>query len=116
MDAPTFKIKHIGINSDSPEHAEQLITSICDIFGLKRCNEHPNNVFAGSLFEIMRNKHIGTHGHIALQTDNVEYAIAYFREKGINIREETVRRTENGSIYFAYLELDIGGFSVHLTT
>ena len=104
------------MNSDSPEHAEQLLGCICDLFGLERCNEHPNNVFAGELFEIMRNKRIGEHGHLALQTADVEYAIAYFAGKGIGLREETIRRDEAGKINFAYLDVDLGGFAVHLTT
>lgn len=114
MNAPKFTIKHIGINTPSESEANALITFLCDLFALQRGDENDSHIFAGSLFEVMKNETIGKNGHIALQTEDVEAAIRYFAQKGISIREETVRRRD-GKIIFAYLNLELGGFDVHLT-
>ena len=63
----------------------------------------------------MKNEEIGTNGHIALQTEDVEDAIKYFSEKKIGIKENTIKRDENEKIVFAYLDVELGGFAFHLT-
>ena len=115
MDAPKFHIKHIGINTGSGEAAEALTTRLCELFSLQRGHENDSHIFAGDLFEVMKNGNCGSKGHVALQTDDVERAVAYFEEKGIQIRPETVRKNDQGKITFVYLDLDIEGFAVHLT-
>ncbi len=115
MRPPQFQLKHIGINTPDGAAAEKLTCELCELFSLQRGDENGTHIFAGSLFEVMKHEQIGTHGHIALQTEDVEKAAAYFREKGISVQEHTVRRDELGKIIFAYLDLEIGGFAVHLT-
>lgn len=114
MNAPHFLIKHIGINTPNEVAAEKLAVLLCDLFQLPRGDENDKHIFAGSLFEVQKNADIGEHGHIALQAEDIEYAIAYFASRGIGIRDNTIRR-KNGKIVFAYLDLNIGGFAVHLT-
>ena len=115
MEAPKFRIKHIGINTGSGQAAEELTGRLCDLFSLQRGHENDSHIFAGDLFEVMKNNNFGSKGHIALQTDDVEGAVAYFAEKGVQIRPETVRKNEQGHITFVYLDLDLDGFAVHLT-
>ena len=115
MQAPEFRIKHVGINTPSGEAAEALTGELCGLFELKRGHENDAHIFAGDLFEVMKHEKIGTHGHIALQTSDVEGAIAYFAEKGISVLESTIRRDAQGRITFAYLDLEVGGFAFHLT-
>ena len=67
------------------------------------------------LFEVMKNSKRGKHGHIALQTPDVELAMADLARKGISFQEDTIRRNADGKIIFVYLKEDIGGFSFHLT-
>ena len=109
MNAPVFTLKHIGINTADGAAAAELSGCLCGIFGLTPGHENDTHIFAGSLFEVMKN------GHIALQTADVEKAIAYLAGKGVGIREKTVRRDDSGSIIFAYLDREFGGFAVHLT-
>ena len=108
---PDFRIKHVGINTINNTEAENLLQQLMLIFDLERGNENNSHVFAGTLFEVMKNEEIGTNGHIALQTEDVEDAIKYFSEKKIGIKENTIKRDENEKIVFAYL----GGFAFHLT-
>lgn len=115
MDCPKLTIKHVGINCPDEAAAHALTASLCDCFSLQPCNETDSHIFAGGLFEVMKNEAIGSRGHIALQTEDIAGAIAYFAEKGIAIREDTVRRADDGSITFAYLDLELGGFAFHLT-
>lgn len=113
---PTYRIAHIGINTESSEAAYALADTLCATFGQERKKDTPNNVFAGDIFEAMKHSRRGTHGHIALQTDDVAAAMADLASKGITFQEDTIRRDENGKIYFVYLEQEIGGFAFHLTT
>lgn len=115
MNPPQFRLKHIGINTPDDMAAQSLANRLCELFGIRRGDENSTHIFAGSLFEVMKNEKIGACGHIAVQTENVEKAVEYFREKGVGILEDTVRRGEDGKITFAYLDLEVGGFAVHLT-
>ena len=65
---PDFRIKHVGINTINNTEAENLLQQLMLIFDLERGNENNSHVFAGTLFEVMKNEEIGTNGHIALQT------------------------------------------------
>lgn len=110
-----FSIKHVGINTINNTEAENLLQQLMLIFDLERGNENNSHVFAGTLFEVMKNEEIGTNGHIALQTEDVEDAIKYFSEKKIGIKENTIKRDENEKNVFAYLDVELGGFAFHLT-
>lgn len=82
---------------------------------LETGNENDTHIFASGLFEVMKNSKRGKHGHIALQTPDVELAMADLARKGISFQEDTIRRNADGKIIFVYLKGDIGGFSFHLT-
>ena len=57
----------------------------------------------------------GIHGHIALQTEDVEAAMADLSAKGITFQEDSIKRDPQGRITFVYLEQQVGGFAIHLT-
>lgn len=113
---PTYRVAHVGINTENNEQAQALADVLCGLFCQEKNGDAPNNVFVGSIFEIMKHTRRGAHGHIALQTDDVEAAMADLAAKGITFREDTIRRDENGKIRFIYLEQEFGGFAFHLTT
>lgn len=114
MKDPKFTIKHVGINTPDEAAARLLTGLLCSSFALEPNNETKTHIFAGSLFEVMKNESIGTHGHIAMQTEDVEAAISFFAERGIGIQNDTIRRNADGKIIFAYLDAEFGGFAVHL--
>ena len=111
----TYRIKHVGINNENEAQAQQLVDVLCGLFGLERTKETPAAIFGGEIFEVMKHSNIGKNGHIAMQTEDVEAAMAELSAKGITFRENTIRRDENGKINFIYLEQEFGGFAFHLT-
>ncbi len=115
MTAPKFRVKHVGINHKSAAEAEKTAQKAMSLFGLARGDEDETHIFTGDIFEIMKIDTIGRLGHIALQCDDVEAALDYLAEKGIGVQEDTVKRDGNGRRTFAYLDLDLAGFAVHLT-
>ena len=116
MSRPVYRIKHVGINTGGNDEAMALADVLCRIFCQEPGENKDTGVFAGSLFEVMKHSKRGKHGHIALQTEDVEAAMADLASKGITFQEDTIRRDENGKIKFVYLQQDFGGFSFHLTT
>ena len=116
---PSYSIKHIGINNPDEPAAQGLTDLLCHLFGLERTRETPTAIFAGTIFEVMKSHKPatrGVNGHIGLQTDDVEEAMADLAAKGITFQEDTIRRDENGKVNFVYLEQQFGGFAIHLTT
>ncbi|MBQ4424773.1 MAG: hypothetical protein II882_03420 [Lachnospiraceae bacterium] len=112
---PKYRIAHVGINNENSEEAYALTKVLCDLFGVEPNRDGPNNIFAGDLFEVMKHSRRGAHGHIGLQTDDVEAAMADLAAKGITFQEDTYRYDENGKIRFVYLKQEFGGFQFHLT-
>ncbi|MCI9158079.1 MAG: glyoxalase/bleomycin resistance/dioxygenase family protein [Lawsonibacter sp.] len=111
-----YTIKHVGINHRDEDEARSTAETLCALFGLEISQETPAALFAGEIFEVMKHDRRGAHGHVALQTDDVEAAMADLRAKGIGFQEDTIRRDEAGRIRFVYLEQQVAGFAFHLTT
>lgn len=107
-----FSLLHIGLNSADAKEAKENADSFAGMFSLP-ITETPGAYFAGTMMEIVKSPSLGTHGHIAISTNNVDRAIAYFEEKGYAFRPETVLKDEKGTV-LAYFEKEIGGFAVHL--
>lgn len=107
-----FQLAHLGINEESQEKAINIANLLADIFYFVS-KEGTSSVFAGSGFEIMKNKYLGEHGHIAIGTNNINRAIAYLNRKGIATLPETAKES-GGRLKAIYLDLDISGFAIHL--
>ena len=107
-----LELRHIGINSDNEEQAEQTAKSLCALFDLEY---KPGNssVFAGKEFEIMKSKGKGIHGHIAISTWDVDRAVYHLSRAGASFDESTRTRDDKGS-KFIYLDGEFGGFAIHL--
>jgi 2-dehydro-3-deoxyphosphogluconate aldolase/(4S)-4-hydroxy-2-oxoglutarate aldolase len=71
------------------------------------------SIFVGTQFEVLKRDSLGTHGHLALATNFIERAIAHLARKGIGIKPET-KNIQNGRLSTVYLDLEIGGFAIHL--
>ncbi len=113
--AVTYRLKHVGINCENEAEAKKLVSLLCHLFNMETGHENDTHTFVSTAFEVMNHNQIGTHGHIALQTDDVEAAMKDLASKGITFKENTIRRNEEGKITFIYLDGDIAGFSFHLT-
>lgn len=109
-----FRIKHVGIRTDSAEEAMRIAGLLAALFDLTT-RETDTAVWAGDLFEVMNSDKRGARGHVAMQTDDVEVAMEALRAKGVGFLEDTVKRNEEGKITFVYLDKEIAGFQFHLT-
>ena len=110
-----FRIKHIGIRTDSAEEAERTAALLAALFDLPGTRTAPPAGWAGDLFEVMKSDKRGPRGPVAMQTDDVEGAMEALRAKGIGFLEDTIKRNDEGKVTFVYLDTEIAGFQFHLT-
>ena len=105
---------HMGINTESKEEAMKSAKLFELMFGMP-VKETSKSVFAGEAFEFMNSKGPGRCGHIAIRTNSVDRAIAYFKRMGFAFDEETVVYDEkSGKAKFIYFKDEISGFKIHL--
>ena len=103
-----FQMLHVGINTGNEEEARAAAALFGEMFGFS-AKEGNSSIFMGNReIEIMKKMYLGRNGHIAIATNTLPRAIAYFRARGYRFIEETV--TEKA----AYFEQEIAGFAVHL--
>ena len=86
---------------------------ICSLFGLE-CKVGNSSTFAGSEFEFMHTKYLGTHGHIAIATNFPDRARAYLERMGIEFNEETAKYDAKGNLTICYLKGEVCGFALHI--
>ncbi|MBQ8146254.1 MAG: bifunctional 4-hydroxy-2-oxoglutarate aldolase/2-dehydro-3-deoxy-phosphogluconate aldolase [Clostridia bacterium] len=108
-----FKLVHVGINCESSDEAQNGAKLICAMFGLD-CKIGNSSTFAGSEFEFMHSKYLGTHGHIAIATNFPDRAKAYLEGMGIEFNEETAKYDAKGNLTVIYLKGEVCGFAIHL--
>ncbi len=56
----------------------------------------------------------GTHGHIAIGTNDIERAMAYLRRAGVEFDMASAKGPDGGPLKALYLKEEIAGFAVHL--
>jgi 2-dehydro-3-deoxyphosphogluconate aldolase/(4S)-4-hydroxy-2-oxoglutarate aldolase len=76
-----FEIAHLGINCSDIYEAKKNAEIFCGIFNFDM-KEGRSSFFAGNGIEIVKRKYLGTYGHIAFKTDNIDAAVEYLRLKG----------------------------------
>jgi len=108
-----FTLKHVGINTQSEQEAEEVAKRYSTIFNLEY---KPGNssIFAGKDIECLKKPFLGKNGHICISTNNVERAIYHLSQKGIGFKEETRSLDEKGKTKNIYLDEEIGGFAIHI--
>ncbi len=107
-----FTLKHVGINAEC-ENCATNIANMFNIFGFAT-KVGNSSVFAGKEIEVMKKAGRGTHGHIAIGTNNVDRAEAYLKSKGYSFIEDSRVKDDKGFTKALYIEGDFGGFAVHL--
>ena len=107
-----FEFAHLGINEETKDKALNSANLLSHIFNFPS-KEGTNSIFAGSTFEIMKNKYLGKHGHIAIATNDIHRAIAYLKKKDISILPETAKEND-GKLKAIYLAQEVSGFAIHL--
>ncbi len=109
----SFVLKHIGINTADAQEAEQLANNLSLMFNLTP-RAGNKSFFAGSVAECMKTPYLGTHGHIALGTPDLEAAVEELKEKGFSFNMETAAYTDDGKLKNIYLNGEFGGFAIHI--
>ena len=107
-----FQLAHIGINEENQEKALNVANQLSHTFYFTT-KEGNSSIFAGSGFEIMKEKYLGEHGHIAIATNNILRAISYLKRKEISTLSETAKESD-GKLKAIYLDMNISGFAIHL--
>jgi len=105
---------HMGINNESKDEAMKGAKLFEMMFGMP-IKETSKSVFAGEAFEFMNGKGPGKCGHIAIRTNFVDRAMAYFKRMGFEFDEASVTYDEKtGKPKFVYFKDEICGFAIHL--
>ena len=108
-----LELGHIGINcADDTEAMKtaELLGSLLSM-AVKPGN---SSIFVGKKeFEIMKKPGRGTHGHIAIKTNNVDRAIYHLGLRGVKFDMDS-KNVKNGKTTAIYMADEIGGFAIHL--
>ncbi len=107
-----LELKHIGMNTPSAEDAAATASLIARLFSLPVKEGNSSN-FVGTQFEVMKKQYLGAHGHLAIGTNFIERAIAYYERKGITFLQET-NVEKNGKRVAIYFKDEIAGYALHL--
>ena len=74
-----FALEHVGINCANPEEAAELAQLLSTLFNLNP--RHGNkSEFGGDYFECMKTPFLGTNGHIAMRTDDLDGAVEELKQ------------------------------------
>jgi len=79
-----FEFAHLGINEEDEDKALNSANLLSHLFYLP-IKEGTTSVFAGPAFEVIKNRYLGEHGHIAMVTNDIHRAITYLKMKGISV-------------------------------
>ena len=105
---------HMGINTESEEEAARSAKLFEIMFGMPM-RETSKSIFAGDAFEFMKGRGPGRCGHIAIRTNFVDRAMAYFKRMGFEFDESTITYDDKtGKPKFVYFKDEICGFAIHL--
>ena len=71
-----FELRHIGFNANNKDEADEIANSFESLFGFTK-KVGNSSIFAGTGIEVMKSPYLGSHGHIAIQTNYINRAIYY---------------------------------------
>ena len=108
-----FKLYHVGINAG--KEADAGVRLLSEMFG-QPVREFPGAYFYGNWFEVIRGENgRGRVGHIGIETDCIERAVAYFKRRGFDFIDESAGYDEKGKLTVIYFRQEIMGYALHLS-
>jgi 2-dehydro-3-deoxyphosphogluconate aldolase/(4S)-4-hydroxy-2-oxoglutarate aldolase len=107
-----FEFAHLGINEETKDKALNSANQLSRLFYFS-IKEGTSSIFAGPGFEVMKNRFLGEHGHIAIATNDIHRATTYLKMKGISLLPETAKE-KDGKLKAIYLDQEVSGFALHL--
>jgi 2-dehydro-3-deoxyphosphogluconate aldolase/(4S)-4-hydroxy-2-oxoglutarate aldolase len=108
-----FDLAHIGVNLPDTDAARKAAVLAETMFGFAR-KEGSLGIMCDGQLEFMCGPYFGDYGHIAVATNFIERAMAYFERMGFKFREDGILYNDEGKINAAYLEGDFFGCAIHL--
>lgn len=108
-----FELRHIGFNANNKDEADEIANSFESLFGFTK-KVGNSSIFAGTGIEVMKSPYLGSHGHIAIQTNYINRAIYYLETRGYEFDQSTAKYDAKGNLVAIYLKKEIGGFALHL--
>lgn len=108
-----FELAHVGINAENAEEAKKAAALFETLFGFT-AKEGNSSVFAGTEVELMKGPYLGRCGHIAISTNSISRAVAFFTRKGIAFNQESAKYDAKQNLKAIYLADEICGFAIHL--
>ena len=108
-----LELGHIGINSADEAEAAKTAETLGALLNMA-VKPGNSSIFVGKKeFEIMKKPGRGTHGHIALKTNNVDRAIYHLGLRGVKFDMDS-KVVKNGKTTAIYMADEIAGFAIHL--
>lgn len=108
-----FELAHVGINTRTPQEAQNLALLLSGLFNLSPRHGQKSE-FAGNYFECMKAPFLGANGHIAMVTEDLDAAVEELKAKGFAFNIETAAYNEAGQLKNIYLAGEFGGFAIHI--
>ena len=108
-----LEFQHLGMNNDSEEDYARGAKLLSLLVGYP-VKEGTKGAFVGEAFEVLKSRGPGKYGHIAIRTNFVDRAMAYFKRMGFEFDESTTTYDEKGKPKFVYFKDEICGFAIHL--
>lgn len=108
-----FELQHVGFNCADEASAAANAETAGNLFGLER-KDGSSSIFSGSIFEFMKSPYLGKNGHIAIATNDIGRAVYALSCRGVSADPSTAKYDSKGALKAIYLNLDLGGFAVHL--
>ncbi|HYH03763.1 MAG TPA: VOC family protein [Bacillota bacterium] len=108
-----FEVAHIGINTAGDSQALAAAERFHFLFGWA-VQSGKDSLYAEPKLEIMKNGGRGTHGHIAVATNDINAAQNYLESKGCVFAADSAKYNEQGKLIVIYLKDEIAGFAIHL--
>lgn len=107
-----YEVVHVGINTEDNVAAMDVANAFGAAFGFA-AKDGNSSVFASANIEVMKSAYLGTRGHLAVRTNQIDIAITDLEKKGFHVDMETAKYKGNRMIA-VYLKDEIGGFAMHL--
>lgn len=107
-----FELAHVGINTENADESLAVTKRYAELFNMPVKEGNSSN-FAGTGIEVNKSQGLGKHGHLAIRTNSLLRAVAYFNRIGVAIDMDTAK-FKGDKMIAVYLKEEIGGFAVHL--
>ena len=108
-----LELGHIGINCADEAEAAKTAETIGSLLSMA-VKPGNSSIFVGKKeFEIMKKPGRGTHGHIAILTNNVDRAIYHLGQRGVKFDMDS-KNVKDGKTVAIYFADEIAGFAFHL--